>query len=105
MTTLLHAKEGVQVQTSAETLVWSVDVSGYTSSPASPSVTEVIDTRNGNDVKSTVMPSGSASASGSTVTLPALQSLSVGREYEVHLTFTDGGSNTFEAILQFRCPI
>ena len=105
MTTLLEPKEGTQTQASEETLVRDLDCSLVTSTPASPSVTKIIDVSSGSDVKSTVMPSGSPSADGSTITLPALTALTAGREYRIHVTFTDGSSNTFLAIIRFRCPI
>ena len=51
------------------------------------------------DVTSTVMPTGSASATGDTVTYPTLKLLTLGHTYRVEVRFTSGGqviSNYFD---------
>jgi hypothetical protein len=47
------------------------------------------------DVTSTVMPTGSASISGSNIILPQLRALTVSHTYRVEVRYSDG-TNTFE---------
>ena len=105
MPSLLTPVEGLQEQTSAEILIWTIDTTGFTTSPASPSVVKVVKVSDGTDVKSTVMPSVSPTVSSAIITLPALKLLVAGQRYRIHITFTDGGSNTFEAQIEVICPI
>jgi len=88
-------KEGKQTQGVDESIVYSLDVSGQGGSPSSPSVV-VKDTSNNNtDVTATVMPAGSASASGDIITLPPLTALTRGHNYRIEVQFVSG-SNTLE---------
>jgi hypothetical protein len=104
MPSVLIPIEGEQEQTPNETLVWTLDVSGFTSSPASPVLSKVTDTLDNTDVKSTVMPSGSISVSAAIITLPPLTALTADKHYRIYIQFTDGGANTFEAYVEIFCP-
>ena len=100
---LITPVEGAVEQTSGETLVWQTDVSGFTTTPASPTLVSVIKLSNGTAVTGTVMPSGSISALAAIVTLPPLTALTADEKYRIRYKFTDGSSNTFEAILDVHC--
>ncbi len=100
---ILEVSEGIQLQGESEEIAWIIDTTNWTSSPTSPSVVEIIDVSTGRDVKSTVMPSGSASVSGNNITLPILKLLREGRSYHVFVKWTDG-SEVKEAIIKVRCP-
>lgn len=85
--------EGLQVQGVDEILVYSITVSP---APSSVSQVKVYDeTASFLDVTATVMPTGSASYSGSVITLPALKLLTEGHVYRVEVLYGDG-TNTFE---------
>ena len=87
-------KEGRQVQGTGETIVYTLTVSPSGSSPGSESAK--IYSVSGDtytDVTSTNM-TGSASAAGDVITLPAIHSLSIGVLYRVEVTYTISG-NTF----------
>ena len=95
-------REGVQLQNKNEEKTWIIDVGNKTSSPTSTSVVEVIDTTTGEDVKATVMPSGSTSVNSSSITLPILKLLEPGRLYNVFVKWTDS-AEIREVILQVKC--
>lgn len=59
-----------------------------------PTAVSVVVKRDGGDVTSTVMPTGSPTVAGDVITLPVLKSLSAGI-YRVEVKFTSGG-NVFE---------
>jgi hypothetical protein len=105
MSSLLTPLEGLQEQTSAESLVWQVDVTGFTATAAAPVVSKVVKVSDETNVASTVMPTGSPTVSAGIISLPVLKLLTVGERYRIHLAFTDGGSNTYEAIVEITCPI
>ena len=88
--------EGVREQGSDETITWTIDVSNVGSSPTNPSVDVFAESDLSASVKSTVMPSGSPSVSGDTITLPPLTSLTAGVVYRVEVQFTVGGGAPFE---------
>ncbi|MCI0439808.1 MAG: hypothetical protein L0177_11860 [Chloroflexi bacterium] len=104
MVSVLEAKESPLEQTSDEIIAYSVDATGWTSTPSSPSVA-VFDEDDGSDVTATVMPTNSPSVSGATITLSPLRSLTAGRTYRVEVKFGDGGSNTFEMYFRVICPL
>ena len=92
----------LRIQGKDEIIVYVLDVSTRATSPTTPSVTKVIDLETGSDVKATVMPTGTASVSGNSITLPALKLLTVGRTYRVHFTYVKG-ADTFESTIVVRC--
>ncbi len=100
----LEAKESPLEQTSDEIIAYSVDATGWTSTPASPSVA-AFDEDDGSTVTSTVFPTNSPSVSGATITLSPLRSLTAGRTYRIEVKFTDGGANTFEMYFRVICTI
>ena len=78
-----------------ERIVYSVDVSRWTSSPtleACKAYEMTGDVRT--DVTETVL-TGSGSVAGNVITLPALSGLAAGKVYRVEVKFSSGG-NTFE---------
>lgn len=85
-----EVKESPLVQGEDEEIQYQVTTTPWASSPSSVSV--VVKDEDGNDVTSTVMPSGSASPSGDVITLPVLKLLTDGVYYRVEVKFTAGGS-------------
>ena len=104
MPSVLEVKEGLQEQSSGETIIYTLDANatGWTATPVIVGVI-VIDEDDGADVTSTVMPSGSHSVSGSVITLKPLTALTVDKTYQIKVKFT-GGGNTFEPYGRVRCP-
>lgn len=92
----------LRTQGAAEEQAYVLDVATRTAAPTTPVVTKIIDLETGTDVKTTVMPVGSATVSGSNITLPVLKSLTVGRTYRVHFTYSTG-SNKYESVILVRC--
>lgn len=85
--------EGLQVQGVDEILIYSITAS---TTPTSVVQVKVFDeTQDYQDVTATVMPSGSATISVMTITLPALKLLTAGHVYRVEVLYSDG-VNTFE---------
>jgi hypothetical protein len=72
--------------------------------PNTPTIDSVIKISDGTNVKTTVMPTGSPSFSGTTLTLPLLQLLTLGEQYRVRVLFIDSG-NTWEANFTVDCRI
>ncbi len=71
-----------------ESIAFTVDTSRWTLTPTSPSVIEVINLDDGSDDKATVMPSGTASATNSIITLPLFTAATVGQKYRIEVQFT-----------------
>lgn len=92
--TTLHSIEGLQEISQYDTGSWGVDVANLASSPTSPTIEKVVKESDGTDVKSTVMPSGSPSFSGTQMTWPAWAALTtfVGEVLQVHYSFLDNDS-------------
>ena len=101
MATNREIKESPLAQGVDETIVYTLTTTPWASTPTSPSakIYSVIDDEYV-DVTSTNM-SGSASATGDVITLPAIGSLVVNTTYRMEIQFTVSGS-TFEpfAIIQ-----
>lgn len=92
--------EGEQRQGKDETITYTITVS-----PAPTSIVGVYvfdKTALDTDVKSTHMPSGSASIAGSVITLPPLTALVLGHKYRVEVRYSDG-VNTLEPYILFQC--
>ena len=79
-------------QGEAESVAYSIEYADY-SSVSSPSVTVY---RNGSDVTSTVMPSGSHTVSNNVVTMKNLTALNGGDTYIISITVTVTGSQTIQ---------
>jgi hypothetical protein len=80
-------------------------VSSISSSPT-PSILKVVDIlATATNVSSTVVAAGSATISGTNITLPLIQSLTLNKTYRVHVNFNNGSPNTevFEANFLIRC--
>lgn len=94
----LWVKESPLYQGVNEEVTYSITTTPWGSSPSSPSA--VVKDSDGTDVTTTVMPVGSASASGDVVTWPELKSLTADTWYTIFVTFTSGGN-----ICVARCEV
>jgi hypothetical protein len=88
-----------QLPGTMESIAYTVTVKG-SNAPASPAVDKVY--RNGTDVESTVMPSGSSSASGQVITMPAMTALTPGSDYVIILQATIN-SQTYAVKIPVQC--
>ena len=97
MAVIREVKEGIQIQGVDEKIAYKITTTPWASSPTSivPKVYDVTVDGTRTDVTTTVMPSGSASATGDVITLPLLQALTYGKTYRVEVQFTVSG-NVFE---------
>jgi hypothetical protein len=96
MSTRREIKEGMQYQGADETIVYTLTTTPWGSSPGSVSAKIFeVDGDTYTDKTSTNM-TGSASATGDIITLPAIHSLVAGTLYRVEVAFTCSG-NIFEA--------
>ena len=93
--------DGLQYQSVAESVVYSVDTEPWGGTPTAPAVDVFDEEDYATSVKSTVMPSGSPSPSGHTVVLPALTALTAGIIYRVYVTFVSGG-NTLRGYIRVQ---
>jgi hypothetical protein len=84
--------EGIQYQGEDEEIVYTIDVTAVGDSPISPVLTVKDETDLFNDVTSTVA-TGSASANGNVITLPAIHSLTAGKFYRCEVAFDIGGND------------
>jgi hypothetical protein len=100
----LVVTEGVQEQTTAEEISYTVDVSNYPGSgdPSGVAVT-VFEVGTGTNVTSTVMPTNSPSVAGNIITLSTLKTLTRDKIYHVRVKFTRSG-NIFQPHFEVRCP-
>lgn len=98
MTDRREVREGRQVQGCDESIVYTLTTTPWGSNPGSLAVAVYEVGANGTrtDVTATVMPSGSASAVGDVISLPALTGLEAGVLYRVEVQFSCSG-NVFEA--------
>lgn len=71
-----------QIQYKLTTTPWGSD----------PTSVSVVVFESGEDVTSTVMPTGTPQVEGDVITLPVLKSLEAGKDYRVEVKFTAGGS-------------
>ncbi len=101
---VLEAKESPIVQGADEILVYTIDATGWTTSPAATVVT-AFDEADNSGVTSTLFPTNSPTESSAVITLSALRALTAGKSYRIEVLFTDGGSNTFEMFFRVRCPL
>ncbi len=100
----LQVVEGPKQQTSNESIAYTVGVAAYPGSgDPSSVVASVFNLSDNSDVTSTVMPTGSVSVSGNTITLKPLTLLTGGNTYKVQVQFARSG-NTLEAYFVIKCP-
>lgn len=93
--------DGLQVQSTAESVLYSVDTEPWGGTPTSPSV-DVFDEEDlATSVKTTVMPSGNPSVLTDDIILPALTSLTAGIIYRILLTFESAG-NTLQGYIRVQ---
>ncbi len=90
-------RESPVVQGIDEEIIYALTTTEWGTSPASATVKvfDVTPTAK-TDVTSTVMPTGSISISGDTITLPVLKLLTLGKTYRIEVKFSTG-NNVFEA--------
>jgi len=81
-----------------ETVIYSVDMTAL-GTPTTPTAKawKVITDANYTDVTTTIMPTGSCSVSGNTITLPGVKSLSLKNTYRIVITAAYSGGNTLSA--------
>lgn len=92
---------GVQEQSSAESIVYSIDTAPWGGTPSAPAV-DVFDEEDfATSVKSTVMPTGSPTVLVNDVFLPPVTALTEGKIYRVYVTFVSGG-NTLRAYIRIK---
>ena len=98
MTAKREIKEGQQPHGADESIVYTLTTTPWGSSPGtiSAKVFSIASSGARTDVTATVMPSGSASAVGDVISLPAITGLTAGTLYRVEVKFTCSG-NVFEA--------
>ena len=90
-------------QTDKDNKIYALDLSNWgLGGPTSPVIDSVTRKSDNVDVTSIVIPSGSPSVNGTTITLPLLGSLVLKEQYLVRVTFTDTGS-TWEANFLVDC--
>jgi hypothetical protein len=96
--------KGKYIQGPSETIIYTLSAGDWTytisGTPTILKAVNILDPTT--DLKSTVFPSGSVTASGTNIILPGMQSLTLGLTYKVYVNFTDG-SNTFEMIFIVQC--
>jgi putative transposon-encoded protein len=100
-------REGIQEQGVEEEIVYTLTTTPWGTSPGTIvpkvyTVDESVTPPTYTDVTATVMPSGSASASGDVITLPKVKSMTVDLLYRVEIKFTCSG-NVFEPYAYIRC--
>ena len=94
--------ESPLVQGADEIITYQLTTTPWGSTPSSISVKAYKITGGGNtDVTSTVL-SGSAAAVGDVITLPILQALTKGEEYQIEIKFSVAG-NTLECYMVVDC--
>lgn len=96
--------QGRQDQGSGESVIYSITTTNWASDPSSPDVV-AYDITGGTetDVTSTVMPSGSASAAGDVITLPALTALTADHIYRLDVSFTVSGGEPLVLPFYVHC--
>ena len=102
MSSIFEVKEGIQRQSTSETIVRTIDTGDVVSSPTVGTVTVYDESDNDTDVTSTVMPSGSHSDSGDVITLKPLTALTINHSYRIEAQFT-AGSATYEGKMIVKC--
>lgn len=93
--------EGRKQQGADEKVTYTIDTDKWgVTSPTNPSM--VVKDSAGNDVSGTVA-SGSASISGSVITLEAISALVKGEKYKVEVQFSGGGFAPAECFFWIDC--
>ena len=105
MTTKLEVEQGTRFQISSEEVEYTINTTGWTTSPTVSAVTAYDETDNNTNVTSTVFPTNAPADSGATITLSVMKSLTKGHTYRVHVPFTDAGNNKFVCILRVKCVL
>lgn len=94
-------------QTPSEKVVYVLDIGKFsTTIDGTPTVLKVVDIEIvDTDVSSSVIGTQVVSVSGTLITLPTLQSLTLGKTYRVHVNHVDGGNTveTYETNFTVHC--
>jgi len=93
--------DGLQSQSVAESVLYSVDTEPWGGTPTSPAVDVFDEADLSTSLKSTVMPSGNPSVSLDVIILPALTALTAGIIYRIFVTFLSGG-NTLRGYIRVQ---
>ena len=96
-------------QTPDEKVQYVLNVGNFsTTVSGTPVVSKVVDIEAiDTDVKGTVVGTQAVSVSGTLITLPTLESLTIGKSYRVHVTHVNGGNTeeTYENHFIVRCRV
>ena len=96
-------------QTPDEKVQYVLNVGNFsTTVSGTPIVLKVVDVEAiDTDVKSTVVGTQAVTVSGTLITLPTLEPLTIGKSYRVHVTHVNGGNTveTYENHFIVRCRI
>jgi len=102
----VHAKQFFS-QTPDEKVQYVLNIGNFsTSISGTPVILKVVDIEAiDTDVSGSVIGTQAVSTSGTAITLPTLQSLTIGKSYRVHVTHVDGGNTieTYETNFTVRC--
>ena len=100
----LQVIQGPKLQTSNESIAYTIGVAAYPGSGDPSSViATVFNLSDNSDVTSTVMSAGSVSVSGNTITLKPLTALTANANYKIQVVFTRSG-NVLEGYFLIKCP-
>ena len=96
-------------QTPDEKVQYVLNVGNFsTTVSGTPIVLKVVDVEAiDTDIKSTVVGTQAVTVSGTLITLPTLESLTIGKSYRVHVTHVNGGNTveTYENHFIVRCRV
>ena len=90
------------VQGVNEEITYDLDTTPWGDSPSGVSVVVNDLDADYEDVTTTVMPSGSATAAANIITLPELKLLTVDHRYHVHVLFTVDSGQLCDAVCEIR---
>ena len=102
MSSIFEIKEGIQRQTTNETIIYTVDTGDVGSSPTVGTVIVYDESDNDADVTSTAMPSGAHTDAGDIITLKPLTALTLNHFYRIEIQFASG-SSTYEGMMKVKC--
>jgi len=95
--------EGGEVeQTSSEEIPWQMVTTKVATNPSAVTVVVYDATANDEDVTDTVMPDGTHTISGDTISFKIMKSLTKGHLYRIEALFTTGDTKP-EGIMYVRC--
>lgn len=100
---LLGIAEGTLIQGSDESIIYTITVTNWGTTPDTITAIAVDETTD-TVVTSTVFPSNSPSATGDVITLSPLTALTKNHRYRIEVKFT-ANSNVFECYFKVSCEM